>query len=67
MTEINTQPAFPETTRALKRLRQAIRVNLTVTALRWAAKSLGRLGLVDLQLAALRISAEMFDRLYHEA
>lgn len=58
MSSANEQTAFPETTRALKRLRRAIRVHLTCTALGWAAKSLGRLGLVELQLAVLRACVE---------
>ena len=67
MSNTNEQTAFPETTRALKRLRRAIRVHLTCTALGWAAKSLGRLGLVELQLAVLHISIEALRELDHEA
>lgn len=53
-----TETAWPETTAAWRRLKRSSRMWLTIVALDWAAKSLGKMGLVELQVAVMRIIVE---------
>lgn len=49
---------WPETTAALKRLKRSARMWLTLCVLDWAAKSLGKMGMLELQIIVMRVIVE---------
>lgn len=50
-----TDDTWSETRQALGRLRRSLRIYVTLVALDWAARSLGKLGLTELQITIMRV------------
>lgn len=49
---------WPETTAGWKRLKRSARMWLTLCVLDWAARSLGKMGMLELQVVVMRVIVE---------